>query len=333
MSVTPRCTRSVAVAFSLIEILISVLVLGIGLLGIGAVFPVVIREQRIGTERVEGVIVANNAVAEARLLTDGLVRDWWEDLVPAPQGNGRWRFAATTPPSYQAEDLDWQFPELDLGTGEITFVSDDVGDKEVTVEQRIYPKATTATTATPQYVWDLAARVVPYNTLNGQDGAQISKHDRMRVALFVRRIDPGIRPTELGGVRAAGEPHPVAVDGDGQPSRNGRGEYAELKAVEIRVDVDEARDRLEFPGISDEDWNLVRQPNQRLVDGLGTVYTVIRELNDVPGNGRYVQVDPLIPASVTRGDVEDLLDEVVFSPQVPAGVTTYLVTPDFDDAN
>lgn len=48
-------------AFSLIEILISILILALGVLGLGALFPVVIREQRIGNDAVNGVTVSNNA--------------------------------------------------------------------------------------------------------------------------------------------------------------------------------------------------------------------------------------------------------------------------------
>ncbi len=57
-------------AFSLIEILIAVIILGLGLLGLAALFPVVIREQRIGTDNVLGVTVANSA----RAIVDG--PDW-----------------------------------------------------------------------------------------------------------------------------------------------------------------------------------------------------------------------------------------------------------------
>lgn len=49
--------------FSLIEILISILILSLGLLGLGALFPVVIREQRNGTDAINGVIVSNAARA------------------------------------------------------------------------------------------------------------------------------------------------------------------------------------------------------------------------------------------------------------------------------
>lgn len=50
--------------FSLIEILISILILALGLLGLGALFPVIIREQRAATEQVSGVIAMNNLRAE-----------------------------------------------------------------------------------------------------------------------------------------------------------------------------------------------------------------------------------------------------------------------------
>lgn len=47
-------------AFSLIEILVSILILSLGLLGLGALFPVVIREQRMATDSVVGTIASNN---------------------------------------------------------------------------------------------------------------------------------------------------------------------------------------------------------------------------------------------------------------------------------
>lgn len=48
-------------AFSLVEVLIAVLILAIGLLGLGAVIPVVVREQRLAADATQGVIVANAA--------------------------------------------------------------------------------------------------------------------------------------------------------------------------------------------------------------------------------------------------------------------------------
>ncbi len=46
-------------AFTLVEILISILILALGVLGLGALFPVIIREQRLGTDAVSGVSVSN----------------------------------------------------------------------------------------------------------------------------------------------------------------------------------------------------------------------------------------------------------------------------------
>lgn len=47
--------------FTLIEVLIAVLVLAIGLLGIGAVFPVVVRQQRQAQDTIQGLIARKNA--------------------------------------------------------------------------------------------------------------------------------------------------------------------------------------------------------------------------------------------------------------------------------
>ncbi|HVU65078.1 MAG TPA: hypothetical protein VHC70_13940 [Phycisphaerales bacterium] len=72
----PRLTA----AFTLIEILISILILALGMLGLGVLFPVIIREQRIGTDAVAGVAVANNA---RDILTSGQ----WGTALPNRTGS------------------------------------------------------------------------------------------------------------------------------------------------------------------------------------------------------------------------------------------------------
>jgi hypothetical protein len=66
----------------LIEILIAVIILGLGLLGLAALFPVVIREQRIGTDNLLGVTVGNSA----RAVLKGA--DWSRALPPRPTSWG-----------------------------------------------------------------------------------------------------------------------------------------------------------------------------------------------------------------------------------------------------
>jgi len=56
-----RSTGRFIAAFSLIEILISIVVLSLGLLGLAAVFPAVVRQQRIATDSVQGVSIERTA--------------------------------------------------------------------------------------------------------------------------------------------------------------------------------------------------------------------------------------------------------------------------------
>lgn len=58
----PRSVRALP-AFTLVEILISILILALGVLGLGALFPVIIREQRLGTDAAAGVSASNSARA------------------------------------------------------------------------------------------------------------------------------------------------------------------------------------------------------------------------------------------------------------------------------
>ncbi|MFO0836729.1 MAG: prepilin-type N-terminal cleavage/methylation domain-containing protein [Phycisphaerales bacterium] len=59
--------------FTLIEVLIAVLVLAIGLLGIGAVFPVVVRQQRQAQDTIQGLTARKNA--EAYILARGTKKE------------------------------------------------------------------------------------------------------------------------------------------------------------------------------------------------------------------------------------------------------------------
>ena len=56
-----RAHQAAVRGFTLIEVLIGVLVLSLALLGLGALFPVVLREQRIARETVLGVSVQRSA--------------------------------------------------------------------------------------------------------------------------------------------------------------------------------------------------------------------------------------------------------------------------------
>jgi type II secretory pathway pseudopilin PulG len=58
-------------SFTLVEILISIIILALGMLGLGVLFPVVIREQRIGSDTTTGIAVANSARAILTSVTWG----------------------------------------------------------------------------------------------------------------------------------------------------------------------------------------------------------------------------------------------------------------------
>ncbi|MBL9031865.1 MAG: hypothetical protein JNM80_09170 [Phycisphaerae bacterium] len=98
-------------AFTLIEVLIGILVLALGLLGLGAIIPVVVREQRLATDATLGVSVAEHAEgvlrarpalspqapATTRTLWDALIHDpqWSRDLLWAPFPNSPYQRQAT----------------------------------------------------------------------------------------------------------------------------------------------------------------------------------------------------------------------------------------------
>ncbi len=347
----PRgATRRVAAAFTLIEILISVLILGLGLLGLGALFPVVLREQRIGTDNILGVVVTNNVKAALPHMELNALLQGWNPTDPRDVWRD-WRWH-TSDGSAELDGDDyelgqWWVPEVD-DNGDSLWGDPNTANLQVLVplRSRLYPSAGPEARR-PQYVWDIAVHRAP-DFIAGNS----SRNDPLRVAIFVRRVDPRIRFTpgpdrsllrtfvdrglpasewRLPVGRQAGNSDLPTLDGT-----NGSGgvAYSEPIVADRGVDwqFDMTIPAAQGPGryISNIDINnpsgrgrLMAQPNQRLVDNLGNIYTVEAVERDVgaASNRWRVRINPPIPESLrTNAADRPRVVQFVFTPQVPAGV-------------
>lgn len=326
-------------AFSLIEVLISVLVLALGLLGLGAVFPVVIRQQRLATDATLGVTAAN----AARLEIQGNASLRGSPMV---QPNGGGSATATTGPTLgwtgwgnylgvpNRRNRYWT-PFVNQDTGELTIGQSAGATTKIKLGARLFPAAHNGA-ADPRYVWDMIGRSL--------DNGMID------VVVFVRPLDQNMRVppgSSLSNVLApidnAGNllnPTLVGVGLDATsnlPTYSGVGKYARPVAVDAEPmtlddeDRDPAndRDRITLRARSDDPLSgdlvdLAARTGQKLVDRFGTIYTVVG-LAPATRNGapeRTVIVEPRIPLTVR--DAQDL-SPLYFVPQVPASVTRFTV--------
>ncbi len=366
--------------FSLIEILISILILALGLLGLGALFPVVIREQRAGTDAINGVIVSNavrasmssakwgNALPRAGGqphpaldianygIADATSFLWDRMRYPFghPLAAGSVNFngsitdglgAGFTPANQRIDQQDFGFGQwlageiVDLNSGELLFgYPDDVdvreravapsaanpspppptntrctGYVEVPVAARLFPSGPGVV---PIYVWDVAFQRVPGTRERDASGRLIGRpfDDAVRAAIFVRRIDPRIRPPEgtsyveairgfsrVDGRELADSERrlPVGENNLGIPTLDGTDgsgglRYSSIQTVNVRFDFDDSnpgraavygfRDRVYFAAGVDQpltqqelrrEYAFLRQPGQKIVDNLGNVYSVV----------------------------------------------------------
>jgi prepilin-type N-terminal cleavage/methylation domain-containing protein len=236
-------------AFSLIEILVSILILALGLLGLGALFPAVIREQRAAGDAVQGVIAANNIAAfiEGRLGAESKTRyayvedssgsvtvlveqSGWAGLLTADVDaapsqafsngvrQGLWSPRFDTDSGQLARFV--LSPRADAFTaGAIEF--DTVGVQPlpttaippelrpptgtpVTVEMQTFPPAALFVgdrldpisggfADSPQFVWDMVPRRVAEREDPETQATLEPWSDGLQMAVFVRRVDPGIR--------------------------------------------------------------------------------------------------------------------------------------------
>lgn len=295
--------------FSLIEVLIAVLVLAIGMLGLGAVFPAIIAEQRGSFEVIEG---ENAAAAAVAMITNPEVVDFSfiDDGFGKAQDDPDYRYEylwAVSPDGMRIAGWNTQFPQFDFFTGLWTY---DEFDQQVTmanqryvtkipVSARLYPQPYSG--KEPRFVWDLALRREPGG-------------DRLQTAIFVRRIDARIRVPRndslsdmLTGNSSAGFRMPVAINPNtGLPVvDDGAGDkvYAAIQAQPVEV-YKEHLDWLVFTNGRDPDYDtsvgFATKIGQKLVDNTGVVRTVVEiptvdtgdPLSGLFSSKRVVRVEP-----------------------------------------
>jgi prepilin-type N-terminal cleavage/methylation domain-containing protein len=329
--------------FSMIELLVAVIILGVGLLGLAISLPATISIQRAGSDRTQGVTVARSAKAYLATRPD-LTRIYEISTGPGigTSGERQVGFGAMLSNDNWSREPDyfWGFCGEYIDTynglpgGTIEVFDDALNPSDVRIHtaDRLYPSGESG--ADPRFIWDFVARRLPIEGL--------SSEQRVQVAVFVRRIDQNIRvpdgttlyqaltakPTQ-GPINAV----PCAVDdvsaGRVTPRNDGRGEYARPVVLQVEYDP-ENPDRIKVPpffGSSTSTIGLVlAQPGQRIVDNLGNVYRVLRVDED---EDDVLIIDPPVPASVAASsggpNVADhrRLRQIAFVPQIPVAVEVF----------
>lgn len=352
-------------AFSLIEVLLAVFILALGLLGLGAMIPVVIREQREAADATLGLVAANNAEIYLKSRPD-LNREFSWCNQPKYDANGGWNaWYARANNGGWSDDYAWkelvlwaspQNPELPAvwkkgefnprtGTIHIQAEANPTSTPSfITVRDRLWPDAAGGNTD-PRFVWDfIARRIIP----------SAGTPKQIQVAVFVRRVDPNIRvPVGKTLLQAITQQLPeaqwrVAVGvtanvpvSKRRPTLDGTGEYAKIFAVNVKYSQSN-RSRLELANPDAMTWDLFSRSGQRLVDNLGNIYTVVAVDKEL---ANAVQIDPPVPEWIADTDAPQnypfdgpdyrtaagTLRQVILTPQIPAAVTVFninIINPD-----
>lgn len=251
--------------FSLIEVLISVVVLSLGLLGLAAVFPAVVRQQRLAADGVEGASMerslrevlarsaalsvpddqAINAQGEIapqdRRGIDTLRADEaWSPLAVPGDPLGVWSRQGVWEPPTTANGASGI--RIDRATGDVFIGAPgarevDDGAIPVPLAERLVPSPDINSVSQPRYVFDLASRRVDNGLVSASAPPGIFRNfarldDAVEFAVFVRRIDSGVRippgatltRTLLGrNIPGGSRRVPVAQDVAGRPTNDGLG--------------------------------------------------------------------------------------------------------------
>lgn len=189
----------------------SIFVLALGLLGLGALIPGIIREQRVASDRTLGIVVANDARSYLTARAD-LVRLGLRPPAGTGLGTGTGReygFGAWLLDDAWSETYTWDLNSIDTSLYEDEghlVIGDPVGRVDparIPLADRLYPTPASNLDA-PQFVWDFVARRLPPTEAEGyallaDSGYTLTASTPeqwragLEVAVFVRRVDTGIR--------------------------------------------------------------------------------------------------------------------------------------------
>lgn len=221
-----RPERLATRAFSLIEVLMAVLILSLGLLGLGAIMPAVVKQQRIGADQTHGTLAARSVAAlikgnallntanPSRASSNPNLRNYvrWEGWARclSQQGYG---YAIPTDGSWLVLKVEANPNGSGTARAEIGPLSGPqitgVDAAFINLSDRLVPSPASVTASSgvisdPQFVVDLAVRrMTPFITAGtdaqiGNPGGTVL-YERpgnytVQLALITRRLDQRIRP-------------------------------------------------------------------------------------------------------------------------------------------
>jgi hypothetical protein len=284
------------------------------MLGLGAVFPAIIAEQRDAFAAIEG---ENAAASAAALLQNPEFVDFSFVMDTFNKANNN----ADDPYEYiwAVQDFNFsgsdrfvfntQFPETDFSTGMWDYDAGAVQSPDLTLpihqnipripmSARLFPQPYSG--KEPKFVWDIAIRREPTG-------------DRLQAAIFVRRVDARIRVPQgnslsdvltggqnVGDIAFQNTRLPVGIFSNPGDARSGsiavdsgpmdNVYYAQIQMLKAEVHP-ERLDWLVFAdGLGtgvDKSIDFATQIGQKLVDNTGVVRTVV-------GNAQVDRNDPLL---------------------------------------
>ncbi len=332
---SPGRAARFARAFSLVEVLIAVLVLSLGLLGLGAVFPMVMREQRISTQTILG-ISARNAVEQMLFSRPDFARDGgpgWEALreYVITNGGDTGNWIAVEPDDSDPNQLNTYI-----------FIHPDTGvEYHIPLAQRLYP-VPYSTDQDPRFVWDLVARLTD---IRNPDTSPLL------VAIFLRPLDPGIKtaidpnadpraPYSVlstlidPNVPVRERRNPVSADRQGRPTLDGRrdrgAQYAKAIVGEagpgpgLGNDPEAKKKRIQLSKVLEpsnmrlrDSQAILYQAGQMFLDANGVVRTVESITIESIGGGsaKLTFIDDLTPKLVDT-DGDNIIDGDDYNPIV-----------------
>jgi len=351
-------------AFSLVEILVAIVVLALGLLGIAAVFPVVVYQQRIASDTIQGVSMersVNDFLAGHRLLNEPAIpngnnanpgdRRGWRIVLAQPQWSplsqqlanspfGRWSLPIAVADVTQMQDGEGF--GFNPATGAMGMGQQGGRHVILSTSERLIPAPFSG--AEPRYVWDFAARRIEAGARGPRNQPltpDLGADDHVQLVIFVRRIDTAIRlrpGTSLSralvdtGLPASDRRVPAAEDTSGRPTLDGLGTplgpnfspISYFSYTVITPDIIVPDTSANFAAA----LPFAAQVGQRYVDQVGAVHRVVEVLRE--GNETRVRIDPPIDgrlATVNPGDLPERELQMLFTPQIPVAVNIVTVRP------